>query len=514
MKLTNINNTVDRSYAYRVLLGEHHDIVNLHNNPSVSFQRIFLESVVYSDVLTEQEMDVLGTILQTGLSAIRNMITPGSSKDLEALLVFMAPDGGGVRAVNKLIDDAKTSPDLHSDEKWWNSLFKITGIDDWQSQKQIQYQVAQEFGKGIGTGLSLPGYAPRAKSEKDEVRSELDELFGDGEEKAKKPSRKKKDSLKDLLDKEESSSRDYQDNLRALLRRSGKARDDANKKMQNLHARLDALLQKKANESVLTSINQTLLETRSVQENIQFITNLVLKRTNQLHNTQFGVIAESDILDRIRTALANPSYATGTVKNITDRHDNTRAAKLAVRLATEHLRKKFATRLHSIGMLPDDIIRTYQNWHKLRTSGGDPNIIASLEKKLHQVFQLFGNIQQGTKPATSPTQPVEPENDELVDPLDPDQLSYTAETESDEEELTGALPGAKQQAGGNSFEKQVAVVIYNTIRREIQGGGSIKQITPKVKQIIKRAKEIDSEVSSRLWRQYVAWVRRQQTATA
>ena len=64
---------------------------------------IFIESVIESNVLSEGSFVEL---FKTGIAKLKAALTPGPGGDVETLLTFMAPKGGGITAINSLLKQA------------------------------------------------------------------------------------------------------------------------------------------------------------------------------------------------------------------------------------------------------------------------------------------------------------------------------------------------------------------------------------------------------------------------
>lgn len=355
---------------------------------------IFIESIVNSGVLSEAEKSMLATLLQAGLARLKAAMTPRSSADLNVLLHFMAPDGGGSRAVNELLDSAKrVRGSLLQQDDWWDNLFGTLNIDDEHIQRDIKSQVAEEFGS----------VQPQTKPQ---------------------PNRPKSPELEMELNKGEQ----YKDELKGIINKSRTGRDVARSKISDLQSRLDALMRQTQSESIFKPIAELLSEFKSVRY-------------------QLNEQGESDIFRKLGTYLANPKYAERKMQSVTSREDNQRAAKLALQISIDHLRDKFAATLEDAGLTPSDIIKTYQRRQSLIAGGlQTPEETAEynrLGKQIGKVFELFNPKWGEEAPPTSQpnapgpgtpgsSEPSRPDDAggglisarkrlEQSDPLDPDQ---------------------------------------------------------------------------------------------
>lgn len=389
MKLNNINSTDDRFVtSLRILLSGtqssllSEQLIRARQKPiTKSIQQIFVESVIGSGLLSEEDMTGMQALLKAGIAKLRSAITPSSSEDLDVLMSFMAPGTGGSPAVQELIAAAKsiTGP-LSQDNDWWTNFFSTMNINDRTVQKNIQYQVADELGQEMIRDPGLP--SPHQSPESSEVSPEPSVA-------PEEQGRARRTSSDKMLGRELEDAKAWSSQLQNLITQRRADQAHASKRVNDLNARLNTLMSKVPRES-FDFIGRALLEYDSVKGNIGRITNLTIKNINRHCGTTIGTITEAGLLDKLRMMMANPKYAKRTLGQEADSDTNIRGAKMAVQLAIQNMRRTFETKLKSAGLSPEDIVKTYSAWSKMKASGSrDVNQLRVLEKKLINAFQLF-----------------------------------------------------------------------------------------------------------------------------
>lgn len=348
--------------AIHALLG-HVPAVVRHNNDSVYYH--FVDVVLQNNILSEAGQSGLQSILQAGVARLKSALMPRASADLDALLSFMAPDRGGSKAIAGLIDSAKsTNGPLSQNDDWWDNLFATLNITDTKTCDDIRQRSSVESGQQY-QGINQNS----AASSRDKVRSAMGQ-----------------NSYADDLRKEREASGQHADQISGMLDKARSAREASGKRLGDLNSRLDSLMSRMPRtEAVFAPAVSALLENATVRVNLRPIVNQTLARIY----ANPPVISEAGLLDRARTFAANPNFAKNEVSRFTSSQDNVRVAKLAIQLATEHLRDQFSAALSNAGLSPEEILKIYQQWAKLRTSGGDPGQIQALQSKLQQAYTLF-----------------------------------------------------------------------------------------------------------------------------
>lgn len=486
MKLKNINTSNDYfTSSLRILLnGTQSPIISEQFIPknNKSLQYLFIESAIKSRLLSEQDLSGIQALLQAGIAKLKAAITPGTSSDLDVLMSFMAPGTGGSSAIKELIDAAGqiTGP-LSQDQDWWNNFFSTLNIQDRSDQKNLQYQVADEVGQEM---LRDPGL-PSPKQEEPSPEAQKIPETQDNQPRSRGER---------ALRKERENATDWAKRLEDLITRRGEDQKQASAHIDRINSKLSQLMQKAPKEDI-AAIGDILLEFESVKNNLRPIVNFTIKNINQTYNTDIKPINEAGLFDKLRTMMANPRYAKRTLGQETNAAKNIQAAKLATQLAIQNMRKRFNAKLSNAGLSPDDIIKVYKQWSKLKTSGGDLNQISILEKKLVEAFKLFDLKPSG-------------EAGELTGGLGDGADPLNADTEQPQPKFGGYLPAPQQQNNAGESEPGNTTadskrVIATGILKKIQ---STYKTTNNEKESIKAGKEsaqrfykIAPEITQEVW---------------
>lgn len=509
MRLNNINSTSDDQFlaSLRILLNGvqsstiSEQIIRAKQKPATkSIQQIFVESAIRSRLLSEEDMTGIQALLQAGIAKIKSAITPGSSKDLDVLMSFMAPGTGGSPAVQELIAAAKAvNGPISQNDDWWTNFFSTMNIDDRNIQKDIQYQVADELGQEMLRDPGLPSPEPSVAPEQPRTASNRSNL----------------DSLK----REREDAQTWSGELQNLISKRREDQARASQHVNSLNSRLDQLMARVPRENVY-AIGDMILEFDSVKKHLRQITNLTIKNINNNYGTNIGTISEAGLMDKLRTMMANPKYAKRSLNKETSSANNTQGAKLAIQLAIQHMRKLFQIKLSNAGLSPNDIMKTYSSWSQLKKSGGDPNQIAVLEKKLADAFKLFdlkpsgetGEIGSGIGEGDG----IDPMNADKV--VEPSSQQLGIDGPQAQPQVAGNL-GAPQPAAGVSsdlggFKKLVAQKIYQAAQAAAVSGGNYQQIIAAGKNIARKAYRVNPQLAQEVWNLFVYWFRSQARAQA
>lgn len=492
MKLNNIisecNN--DLSETCRTLFEQSHCTKYIHPSP---FPKLFIESTL--DVLSENELSGISAMILAGVSKLQSAISPSTSSDLEALLAFMAPESGGAEAVKRLIKDAsKSDVELSQNQEWWDNFFTTMNIIETPIQKDIQHQVADEVGQEMLRDPGLP-----------DPMGSLDDI---GDLDRERDSSNRSGGDLDDIRREKEEAEQYRQDLVDLISKGKQDREFAREKLNDIRNRLDVLAKSPVGEETINNICGLLIENDSVINNIDTITSVTLKKIKNNYNIGIPTIVENDTLNKIRALFANPKYASRQFQSSAITDQNIRAAKLAVRIATDHLQKKFSAKLQDSGLLPSDILKVYKKWSKLKKSGGNPNILSLLEKKLGQAFQLF-NIDRGEQDFS----PISDEPEE--DPLNYDRKSNEDPLNYKETATDGTRGniGADYDLPSSNidgFKQYVARSIWNAAKNAaVKEGSSYKSVIRSAKRVAQKAYMINPDLAEEVWKVFVKWFRYQ-----
>lgn len=505
MRLNTINSGIDHNFgsSLRILLkgsvpatiSEQVAVKVQHGKLAdrPSLQYLFVEAAINSGLMSEADMSGLQTMLQAGIAKLKAALTPSTSTDLDVLMAFMAPGTGGSQAVNDLLAAAKSSSQpISQNEDWWNNFFSTLNINDPTVQKDLQYQVADEVGQEMlrDPGLPGPGGAtPQPGSGPQQATAEP----------------LNQQSYTDELNQEMQNAQQWRQQLTDLVSRRRADQQTASSKIDQINSRLDQLMRNAPRtEDFMGPIGNMLLEFDSVRNNANRITRTTIKTINHLYDTDIPAINEAGLFDNLRTMMANPRYAKRQAQSSADTSKNLQAAKLAVKIATDHLREQFNAKLQDAGLLPQDIMKTYAQWAKLRSAGGNPNEVRRLEEKLKQAFSLFDTKPSGESGEVGPQDTTgggASAADVGSDPLNADQQ-----------------PGMQQRLGGpeaaltsdlTGFQRTVAERLMKAAMETARAGGNYEQVLQAAKRVAKLAYKVNPELTQQIWNYFVYWLREQ-----
>lgn len=137
---------------------------------------------------------LLHDVIRLGIAKLQGAISPKTQQDLEHLLLYLAPRGGGVGQLRKVIEAATTSPGpISQNKEWWVQLFGVFGQVPQEIRDEVMRLAAAEaertsrlyYGMAGATPPSTPKPAPdpeklqtylRAKAEREEAAKRLAQL--------------------------------------------------------------------------------------------------------------------------------------------------------------------------------------------------------------------------------------------------------------------------------------------------------------------------------------------------
>jgi hypothetical protein len=355
MKISSIREGVDH-YSNNIRMLFDGPIMLEHHGQDLSSSRLFIESVSELNILSEA--DQLYAMFVAGLEKLRAAITPGSSDEsVDALLAFMAPNGGGVEALDKLLN---TPANPAEDDNFWNELYTIFNITDSSVQEDIKRRVTDEY-------------------EDTQQRPEP------GEERQQEQ-------------QQEPEGRGYEDRGREPAGRGRGQKGRGRRKPANFVDRFRSA-HNKFRESDYSRLSKAILELHSVRSNLPIISERMRDRLSPhlpdiTERNLRRALNEAEWLDNLRTRTANPKYAEGIYKDQGNKAVNERMVKLAVKIAKDHIREKFNAKLQDAGLLPKDIIKQFVRYRAISAdSNPSQRDLAEkrvLEGKLGPVAKMFG----------------------------------------------------------------------------------------------------------------------------
>jgi hypothetical protein len=280
---------------------------------------------------------------------------------LDALLAFVAPEGGGIKKVKQLVDAAKTLPgSIYESERWWEQAFRAFGLEDEGERNAVVDKVKADVPPA---GAREPG--------------------------SPQPGSSRPDWLADLYRERDSVER-RQDQLREILRQNQDRRTANQEQLQALLRRLEGLRGRRAEESIAAEVALAIMESPKVRHLAPVILRNILTRVGAVVESApptivtegltgrvvealqktpgymsalVGDITES--LGKMRETMAYPNYAREKHGEMQQQANNERAAKLAVMILTDMVKKKLATKLAEVDMTPQQILRDFAEWKKL-----------------------------------------------------------------------------------------------------------------------------------------------------
>ena len=433
MRLLGINENDQLSIQLRAIFnGQPSPLIeSVKNKDFLPLSYLFIESVIAINILDEGS---LGDTFTAGLAKLKSALTPGSSEDLDMLLQFMAPRGGGAKAVNNLVQIAgREHGSILDNSNWWQELYNVFGVTDQTIQTNVLNQVKQEIAKPASV-LNQPTEpappAPAAPAEPApaapaEPPAPAAPIFDQPQ-----PGQPNSDLL-NTLRQERDSEQAYQGDIAQQLTAIRKQRGITQKEIGHLRNRLERALQsgEPAAESVSTEIALVLMNETAVIRNITTINHHMIRQISIRCQCNAPILSEAGLMNRLRGAvkgagnvLANPQSTRQRLRTTAATANNTRAAKLAVQLFSDQLRSTFEMSLQQAEITPDQIAQKLEIWNKLKQleakSRGNPspklvNAMVNQSQELKKIFKLFNHVNKKSgfeyqAPAPAPAAPAAP----------------------------------------------------------------------------------------------------------
>jgi hypothetical protein len=358
--------------------------------PDTAVSYLFVETVLHSGVLTEASQSRLGALLAAGLSKLQNFLTPDAATDLESLLFFIAPDGGGLTRVKELITQAKNIDGiLVENNDWWNDLFNACGVKDPEIQAGIKNKVTKEFSKPEPAASPAPPVPPPGF--KDAVHGMFNQHgpspagHGGTNQRAATPAPPSHEPV-----------------LKAYSERQARTQ-----RLRALNSALSKLGASKMTESFYSEVAKNLLDEGAVRTNLKYVMSNLMRRMGHPISTNYPdenwlkkfmsnrqQVSEgfTDFMRDARNFVANPSYTVDKLDNTSRQEQNQRAAKIAVQLIFDHLKKEADARLGIVDMDLDDVREALGLWNKLaeryKKGSRDSRLIAKLKELKEKIRQI------------------------------------------------------------------------------------------------------------------------------
>ncbi len=328
-------------------------LLGVEGDRSVSY--LFIESVRAGGLLSEAGSNQLVALMRAGIAKLQNFMTPDASTDLDAMLAFMAPTGGGIAKVKSLVAKAKElEGPLLQDDNWWSDMFDAFSIKDPAVRDEVKKKVGVEMGQG-----------------KDE--DPMETLGGMSQE-------------------------DDRHGVSASIA--------AMKKQRAGHVTPAPVPMA---EAILSAVAVGLMNEGNVRSNLKFVASNVMRRLGAPTNTSW---IDDDWLDKFmrtvktpvregfgdfardaRNFFTNPEYSAGKLNKSAGGESNQRAAKLAVQLLFDRLKSELHQRLQIANLTMKDMKEALETWGKLQmqyTSGTrSPQLVAELQQAFAKMKQIL-----------------------------------------------------------------------------------------------------------------------------
>lgn len=436
---------------------------SIANQNRLPFIYFMVESIARLKVIDEGNLE---NILQAGLAKLKSSIMPGAASDLDILLAFMAPNKGGIRSIDKLINIAESSENsIINNDQWWIDFYNAFNITDTDVQKNIRNQVTNEITQEMGRGRRSSG----------QYR---------GEQRSSKPTQATTDDVDEIR-------KEFSD----IISKGKTNNSQAKEKIQQLNAKLAELMQSAPkSEDLLGAVGAILLERNEVENNIGAIVNKAITLINRRYGHSIPAINEAGLLDKLRTMVANPRYTSNKISVYNIKANNKQGAKLAIILATENLRNRYNTRMSEIGVDPKEVTNLYKAANKPDVS---ETVKSSIMNKLARIHLLFNGKTQAQQTRQA----------------QPNQTSTRARearySQAPRRNITGATASQDPLNSDitqdiTGFKSSLRDEIYKTGNRVYQNGGNTSQIIAATKKVASKAWKQNPQAAQEVW---TIWLR-------
>lgn len=334
---------------------------------------LFIESVIACRVLSEASSNRLEAIVGAAAGKLKNLLTPGASSDLETMLSFLAPKGGGLAKVQQLVKQAgESQTDIAQDEAWWQQMFDAFGVVDQSVRQTIKAKTSQ-----IAANKPVTG-APAQDQQQAPVPGA--ETVPPGASAA--PTAQQPDVA--ALEQERAAAAQEQTGLTGQIDQNRTDQSQSRAKVAQLRAKLAALKAKGSGgvaESMLRHIAHGLLAEAEVSSNLKFVANSLMRRlgypssstvqeVNWLKKFIGPPVKEGfrDFFNNLRMNYANPMYSADKWDQYGAGQNNQHLAKVAVRLLSDYITQSFQERLQVANLTPKQAMQHLVEWEKIKAA--------------------------------------------------------------------------------------------------------------------------------------------------
>ncbi len=329
-----------------------------HYSGDAPISYLFVETVVESGLLREAAAGRLAQLMKTAITKLQNFMTPGAASDLDALLGFINPAGGGIPKIKQMVKKAgESATPILDDQTWWQDMFNIFGVKDESLKQSIIYNSKKS------AGAAPVDYAPNSTP------------GGGGKPQPPAPAPPQATAPAAVP---QTPLNGQIDAFKAKLAARGQ-------ELQSRAAKPRLTPAAPAVEGLWDELAAHLMTETAIKSNLRFVANNMLRKLG--HTATVNVQSDdwfkdfmarrpvvregfADFFRDLRTKAANPGYADVRASNSQMAAYNERAAKLAVRFLSDYLTAEMENRLKVANLSADDMMRTSKEWQKIQMAYG------------------------------------------------------------------------------------------------------------------------------------------------
>lgn len=286
------------------------------------------------------------TFVDYGISKLRGMLTPNISSKYSDMLVYMAPQGNGIKGLNSLINSAKEyNESIFKNKQWFDQLFKALGIDNDPQLKPYAvanikriYKSSQSDGSYSRSEKdSLPG--SYSKRNDGAPVGDTQSSSGEGKPSEIHPSAKQMIAIERLM--------------RAMVTKQITDQEGSAKLLQLAQALYNSYNQAEVKES-LDLLASVLLDNREIASKSHIIIPDAIHKSSNLK-----IIKEADwqaIRDKLSKglgALANPEVVKSKFSGKTIQANNERISKSIISMILEKMYERYIKVLGVLKVTPE-----------------------------------------------------------------------------------------------------------------------------------------------------------------
>lgn len=344
---------------------------------------LFVETILGSGILSENASGRIDGVMQAAISRLQAFLTPGASSDLESMLGFFAPKGGGLAKVRQMVQKAGTiQTPITQDRNWWQELFTVFNVQDQTVQQQIMAATVRSAGNPPQSEIpGVPG-VPQSRPQAGAAPAT---------------------------------------DLAAKMQQNTQARQASAQRMAAIRGQMKAL-PPAVGEALCNHLAKQLMTETDVKSNLRFVASNLMKRlgygsttpvqeVNWLKKfaTSFDRPVEEgfrDFFRNMRMMAANPDHLQAKAQNSALKSYNERVAKLAIQHLTDHITQEMETRLQVANLTVRDMIITVSEWQKVMAEKQKLNgqMTPQFKQKFHDTYDKMQRIVYALDPNLAKSQ--------------------------------------------------------------------------------------------------------------